>query len=304
MCNAVNCRHEDLNDDLEDIFGAYVPGEKINTDLARAQRFKMQHEEPCRACRGSGKFVSYSGRTVGDCFKCKGSGKLVFSTSLGEREKAKAQRDARKAREAVANGEQATAWLEANPVEAEWLRRPVTGDFTFHADMLAALVKYGSLTEKQEAAVRNGAAKSAARKAQWVAEKATREAGAPVLTMDKIRAGFDSASQHLKRPKLRIADIQFSLAPATGRNAGAIYVVRVSDDIYLGKITQDDKFITSRDCTSTDSETVASVAADPAAAASAHGHNYGQCSCCGRELTNAESVSRGIGPICAERWGW
>jgi len=108
----------------------------------------------------------------------------------------------------------------------------------------------------------------------------------------------------LKRPKLRIADVQFSLAPATGRNAGAIYVVRASDDTYLGKITQDDKFIRSRDCTDGDAEIVARVAADPAAAAEAHGHEFGQCSCCGRELTNPESVARGIGPICAERWGW
>jgi hypothetical protein len=184
------------------------------------------------------------------------------------------------------------------------MREPIKGDFTFHADMLEALNKYGHLTERQEAAVRNAAAKSAARKAQWAAEKAARDAAAPVLTMGKIRAGFDNATQYLKRPKLRIADIQFSLAPATGVNAGCIYAVRVSDDTYLGKITPDDRFIRSRDCTDADSDVVARVAADPAAAASAHGHEYGYCSCCGRELTNPESVARGIGPICAERWGW
>jgi hypothetical protein len=134
--------------------------------------------------------------------------------------------------------------------------------------------------------------------------KAQSEAGAAVLSLAKIRAGFDSASQHLKRPKLRVADIQFSLAPATGRNAGAIYVVRASDETYLGKITLDDKFIRSRECSDIDADVVARVAADPAAAATAHGHEFGQCSCCGRELTNPESVARGIGPICAERWGW
>ena len=80
--------------------------------------------------------------------------------------------------------------------------------------------------------------------------------------------------------------------------------MRAEDDTYLGKITPEDKFLRSRDCTDADAEVVARVAADPAAAATAHGHEYGQCSCCGRELTNPESVARGIGPICADRWGW
>jgi predicted RNA-binding Zn-ribbon protein involved in translation (DUF1610 family) len=311
MCQTCNNpAHDDLNDDVFDIFGLTAPAAvaapvATDTVLADAQIANTrQFKETCPACRGSGVFRSYSGRVVGDCFKCKGKGEQFFKTSSDDRAKARDAADARKAKAAASAADQAAAWLEANPVEAEWLRQPVTGDFTFHADMLAALIKYGSLTERQEAAVRNAAAKSAARKAQWAAEKATRDAAAPVLTMDKIRAGFDSAVRHLKRPKLRIADVQFSLAPATGRNAGAIYVVRASDDTYLGKITQDDKFITSRDCTAADSETVARVAADPAAAATAHGHEYGQCSCCGRELTNPESVARGIGPICAERWGW
>lgn len=303
MCNLTNCSHDQIDDQIDDIFGGFDADTVFDSTLADAQQYRL-HEEKCPSCKGSGRFRSYTGRVVGDCFKCKGKGSLFFRQTLEQREKAKAQRDARKAREQQTAAEQADAWLEANPVEAQWLREPVKGDFTFHADMLASLIKYGSFTERQEAAVRNGAAKSAARKAQWAAEKAAREEGAATLTLVKIRAGFDSAKQHLKRPKLRIADIQFSLAPVTGRNAGCIYVVRASDDTYLGKITQEDKFITSRDCTAADSETVARVAADPAAAATAHGHEYGQCSCCGRELTNPESVARGIGPICAERWGW
>ena len=30
----------------------------------------------------------------------------------------------------------------------------------------------------------------------------------------------------------------------------------------------------------------------------------GACSCCGRELTNQVSIDRGIGPICAVKFGW
>jgi uncharacterized Zn finger protein (UPF0148 family) len=310
MCTSTDCQHDDLNDDVFDIFGITAPASvtkpiAVDTVLADAQIANTRRfEETCPACNGSGVFRGYTGRIVGDCFKCDGKGVRFFKTSSDDRAKARDAAAAKREAAAATAVEQANAWLEANPVEAAWMRQPVTGDFTFHADMLEALNKYGHLTERQEAAVRNAAAKSAARKAQWAAEKAARDAAAPVLTMGKIRAGFDNATQYLKRPKLRIADIQFSLAPATGVNAGCIYAVRVSDDTYLGKITPDDRFIRSRDCTTADSDVVARVAADPAAAASAHGHEYGYCSCCGRELTNPESVARGIGPICAERWGW
>lgn len=306
MCNQPNCRH-DLDDDLSDLLGgADDAAEFAKAVLAPAKvTSTVTFEEPCDKCRGTGRFVGYTGRVLGDCFTCKGTGVRRYKQTAEQRAKAReaaaAKRDAKDA-EAKAACE---AWLEANPAEAEWLREAAGRGFEFAASLWEALRKYGHFTEKQEAAVRNAAAaKSAARKAQWAAEKAAREEGAATLSLAKIRAGFDSALQHLKRPKLRIADIQFSLAPASGRNAGCIYVVRASDDTYLGKITPEDKFITSRDCTAADSATVARVAADPAAAATAHGHEYGYCSCCGRELTNPESVARGIGPICADRWGW
>jgi len=306
MCNEINCSH-DFDDAIDDIFGGLETAPRhvlADAEVARATRAATTYTENCPSCRGSGQFRSYSGRVVGDCFKCKGNGSLTFKTSPEQRAKSQANAAAARDRKAASIGEQVALWIEANQQEAEWLRDASTKGFEFAVSMLDSLNKYGSLTERQEVAVRNATAKWLERKAQWAAERAARDADAAVLSLDKIRTGFDSAIRFLKRPKLRIADIQFSLAPATGRNAGCIYVVRSSDDTYLGKITQDDKFITSRDCTAPDSETVARVAADPAAAATAHGHKFGQCSCCGRELTNPESVARGIGPICAERWGW
>jgi hypothetical protein len=44
------------------------------------------------------------------------------------------------------------------------------------------------------------------------------------------------------------------------------------------------------------------IAADPEAAASLFGHEYGRCGICGRGLTNDESRARGIGPVCARRF--
>lgn len=43
---------------------------------------------------------------------------------------------------------------------------------------------------------------------------------------------------------------------------------------------------------------------DPAAAASLFGLHSSHCGICGRRLTNDESRARGIGPVCASKWGF
>jgi len=45
------------------------------------------------------------------------------------------------------------------------------------------------------------------------------------------------------------------------------------------------------------------IAQDPTAHATLYGQQTGNCSCCGRELTRKDSIDRGIGPICAEKFG-
>lgn len=42
---------------------------------------------------------------------------------------------------------------------------------------------------------------------------------------------------------------------------------------------------------------------DPLAAIKAHGIATGSCGCCGRELTDPDSIALGIGPICADKLG-
>jgi Family of unknown function (DUF6011) len=46
------------------------------------------------------------------------------------------------------------------------------------------------------------------------------------------------------------------------------------------------------------------IATNPAEAAELFGHEFGKCGICGRGLTNDESRARGIGPVCADRYGW
>lgn len=70
---------------------------------------------------------------------------------------------------------------------------------------------------------------------------------------------------------------------------------------YLGKVTP-------AGCDSRLSDTVKEIimgaASDPLNAAIRYGKVSGSCSCCGRELTRKDSIERGIGPICAEKFGW
>lgn len=302
MCNSANCHHDDLNDDLSDIFGAPTSEDiAVGVSILRTQKID-RYEEACPACHGSGKFRSYTGRIVGDCFKCKGEGKRYFKTSLENREKARASAERRKVREANDLAQQAQVWLDENPAEAAWLREAIGQSFDFASSMMTALFKYGRFTEKQEAAVRNATAKSAARKAQWEAERVARDANKADIDITRIATALATAkASGLKWPKLRLADFTFSLAGDNSRNAGAIYVK--SGDAYLGKIA-DGKFTRSRDCTDAMEADIIAAAADPHAAAVAYGLQTGECACCGRELTNKESVALGIGPICKTRWGW
>ena len=106
----------------------------------------------------------------------------------------------------------------------------------------------------------------------------------------------------LRRPKLRLGDFTFALAPASGKNAGAVYVT-TAEKVYLGKLAEG-KFFGTRECAPATETAIIAAVVDPYAAAVAHGHLTGSCSCCGRELTNEESVRLGIGPICRAKFGW
>jgi hypothetical protein len=79
--------------------------------------------------------------------------------------------------------------------------------------------------------------------------------------------------------------------------------VRVEDDQYLGKV-QDGKFSRVRECDDATQAQVLEVASDPHNAAIAYGQRTGNCAICSRELTNHASIDLGIGPICAEKYGW
>lgn len=185
-------------------------------------------------------------------------------------------------------------WAQDNPAEFEWITNHADTN-TFAGSLQHSLGKWGSLTPKQLLAVQGAIAR-----AKIAADKAL---NAPTLSVEPIEVAFSKASAAgIARPKLRLGEFVFSPAPATGKNPGAIYV-KHSDGSYLGKVAGSRLFTVSTVSPQVEGEIV-SVAADPLNAAIAYGKRYGKCSVCARTLTDEDSINRGIGPVCAQRFGW
>ena len=91
-----------------------------------------------------------------------------------------------------------------------------------------------------------------------------------------------------------------SRAPDNGANAGALYVK--VDGEYAGKV-KEGKWFGIRTAPEGIINKLQEIAANPLESAVAYGRKTGNCACCGRELTRHDSIERGIGPICAERFG-
>ena len=255
----------------------------------------------CPHCLGSGKYTGVRvHQEKEECFSCRGRG--YFLQSPEARAKAKASRQANAEKKAADNRAAAVKQITAAVGEAgyQWLANAGSWS-SFYADLYSKALQYGSLTEKQLAAVVSGYQKQLARDAERAAVKTAREASAPVIELSRIRELFDAALESgLNKPALVIGALRLSLAPATGKNAGSIYVK--DNGNYAGKITPAGKFLAIREARAEIASELQALAADPLAALSAHGHATGNCSCCGRPLSNPESVRLGIGPICGGRW--
>ena len=276
-----------LDDDL--------PWDGIAPDPATDIPERPTYTEICGKCGGTGQVcIGWTYRRFVTCYACKGKGKFERKTSPEARQRARTNAAARKARTIEQNLE---TFAHAHPEVSAWLEESAP-TFEFAASLRESVRKFGTLTDRQLAACQSAIEK---RKAAQAARQARIEA-APEVQVDRIGESFATARANgIKRPSMTLGDFRISMAPDTGRNAGSLYVK--SGDVYLGKITSG-KFYASRECTPEQSAAVIAACADPLAAAVAHGKRTGNCAICNRELTNAESIERGIGPICAERFGW
>lgn len=81
--------------------------------------------------------------------------------------------------------------------------------------------------------------------------------------------------------------------PQDGRWKGYTFVkVQASDDFHpIKNLTTAASILTA-------------IAFDAQKAATDYGHQLGRCGICNRTLTDAVSIERGIGPVCASKVGW
>ena len=165
---------------------------------------------------------------------------------------------------------------------------------TFAADLAA---KFNNLSDKQYAWAHKLAVDSINREPQINNE------GAQFTRLFEV---FKAAkARGLKRLTLRLSGVNVK----PNRDLTMLWVTSQTEKEegnyglqpkYLGKITPNS--LDSR--LADDVKAVLSEAAnDPLTAAIRYGKETGSCSCCGRDLTNAESIRLGIGPICREKFG-
>ena len=293
---------DDFGDSLDDMISGAAAAIRSGKPLAvtpPASYKPAAHVETCPACRGTGKFRSYTGRLVGECFKCKGKGSRTFKASAEQRGRNRANAQARKAAKAE---EAIEAFKAAHPAIWSWMDG---NTFEFAVAMREAVAKWGDLTEKQLAACYNCVAKLEAAKARRQEARAASEKAASAVSaagVDRLKEAFDrAAASRLRSPRITIGGVVISPAPAHGKNPGALYVK--DGETYLGKVAGG-RFFASRECTPETETKVLAFVADPRAAAEAYGQETGTCCICNATLTNKESIARGIGPICAEKFGW
>ena len=223
-----------------------------------------------------------------------------FGRELHEKKaKAAAERKIAKlaaaAAEYRANHPDVTAWLEANRLKS-----------SFAGSLMDAIARYGALTEGRERAVKNAIARDATREAERVHARQVAALNAPVADTARLEKAFAAArSNGLKYPKITMGEITFVPASANSRYPGAIFVKggRAFEAPYYGRI-EGGKFFKSGQCSADQEKVAMALVNDPQKAVEAYGQLTGNCAICNRLLTDPESVKRGIGPICADRFGW
>lgn len=280
-------------DDLED--GDFAP-RGVASSAERAGQVRAAVEatatianfEPCAKCRGTGSWGTYKPMR---CYSCNGAGRVARGfnarSAAASKGKATAEQNAR-----VKGMENVERFGESNPDEWAWLKAASNRGDQFAESLIGKLRQWGSLTDNQMQAVRSSMARAAERKA-------------PVaIDVTGLDAAFAVArSKGAKRASIRTEAITFSLAKSTGQNPGAIYAKSRASGEYLGKIVGG-KFTKAFACTPGDVEQIVEASRNPKAAALRYAAITGECSICGAELTDKDSIAAGIGPVCATKFGW
>ena len=138
---------------------------------------------------------------------------------------------------------------------------------------------------------------------QWCGpqERAAKQAAAAKTSRASCGPSPRAKANGLKAPILRTNGLTLSLRQAVQPERWLVYAKR--GDTYLGKISPEGAWRPVYAATKADEDSPGGDPANPLEAALAYARETKACACCGILLTDPVSVARGIGPICAEKWG-
>lgn len=227
--------------------------------------------EPCGKCKGSGKFIGYTGRVVGNCFGCGGKGFLSLSTAEVE----------------AAREYEADQWAADHAEVVQWLR-DAAPTFDFAASLLESLNKWGKLTDGQLAAAERCAARDMQRGKTSAQPKAV---------------GNAFAAKNLHEVMQRHTTFRADRLRLSRRNQDQLVWIKFGEDL-VGKI--DNGLVVLFKAADPNRDAIVALIrefdANPIGAAMKYGKLSGTCCSCGRDLTDPESIELGIGPVCRGRF--
>src|SRR5262245_57644733 len=169
----------DHGDDLNDLLGApAAPARALPADetFARIRASVPEVVETCPKCRGTGRFIGWSGRALGQCFACKGKGSKTFKTTAETRMQNRAKAAEPKANTAKGNWERLVA---EQPAEAAVLTKGSTSRNERWASICTEITgkveRYGDLHEGTLAMLQRAVARDAEYAAQRVQKAAEQQ---------------------------------------------------------------------------------------------------------------------------------
>jgi ribosomal protein L37AE/L43A len=254
---------------------------------------------PCPRCNGTGQFRGHS--RLFPCYKCESTGKVSKGVAAAAKGKVTAaQNKAQRLVEFARDHVEVIDFLVANQ---EWSE--------FYRSLHDQLMERGSLSDGQIAAVHRGIEKLAAKRAEKNVE---REKKSGTVDISRIVAMFERAvtkrgTKKMSRPILSTAAV--TIKPAT-RHEGVLYVTSTDSDTYLGKIANG-RFEARNAASDTTVKELRMICDDPEAAIRSYAVVNGRfengvlveapCGLCHRLMHDEVSLERGIGPVCAARYG-
>ena len=285
----------------------------------------------CLRCNGSGQWVNpRNSADIRPCFGCQTAPRFYYRRRAAAAPAiAPVAPAAPVAFDAASLTGNDARFYAAHPAEFRWLFDNAAGN-EFAASVLQGMRRYGGLTPRQMAAVQRNVARDAERAAPLpvpppVADDAIAAtlAAAPVeirFDTTRIQAALDAAAASgLRKVRLTFGSMELRLSGSTFRRGAGLILVYFNADgannprqrfgsaDYLGYLDRSGCLVKSArvaELPSAASDMLSAICADPAAASRTFGHDTGHCACCRRLLTDPPSVMAGIGPVCAERFGF